>query len=149
VCSPLHGCDWKINHEAPGVRGVISALAQTRQEGCRARPWRVHSKSGAVQLLSAEVRQLLTGRTSVRSYSERKFSSTLHYPSTPQAWEPLLVKSPFLLLYIELVGCLLKLEHGLFSETGTNCQFLCQSTFKAATSFLSVPQGRALTTKSR
>jgi hypothetical protein len=33
--------------------------------------------------------------TRTGDYSERKFSSTLHYPSTPQGWDPLLVKSPF------------------------------------------------------
>jgi hypothetical protein len=32
----------------------------------------------------------------LHSISERKFSSTLHYPSTPQGWDPLLVKSQFL-----------------------------------------------------
>jgi hypothetical protein len=44
--------------------------------------------------LSAHLVTILAGEPRF-SFSERKFSSTLHDPSTPQGWDPLLVKSPF------------------------------------------------------
>ncbi len=53
--------------------------------------------SFAVVLREGSKNVVIGGKTGAlrTSNSERKFSSTLHYPSTPRAWEPLLVKSPF------------------------------------------------------